>query len=367
MPLQKGKWDINLLLTVLALTCFGVLMVFSASMYSASVERGNEYFYFSKQLNAALFGIVVMVVASYIPYRFYRRFAVLGIIVSVVLLLLVFVPGIGVEVNNARRWINLRFMLFQPSELVKLAVILYMAHSLERKKEKIRTLQDGILPYLVLAAVLGGLIYMEPNLSTALIIFGIIFGMMFVAGVNLKYILALGAVGVVGVVVLMQQASWRAGRIAAMFDPWAYRLDEGWQIIQSLMGLGAGGVFGQGLGNGKQKLLFMPEAENDYILAHIGEELGLLGTLAVLFVFIYLIYRGVKIAINTPDRFGSLFAGGIMIMIGLQVMINVGVVTNSIPSTGIPLPFLSYGGTSLVINLLAMGILLNISRSNNTG
>ncbi len=367
MPLEKEKWDMNLLLTVLALTCFGVLMVFSASMYSASVEWGNEYHYFFKQLKAAIAGIFIMLIASYIPYQFYRRFAVLGIIVSVILLVLVFVPGIGWEVNNARRWINLRFMLFQPSELVKLAVILYMAHSLEQKKEKIRTFRDGILPYLVLAGILFVLIYKEPNLSTALIMLGIIFGMMFVAGVNLKYIVGLCAIGVVGAKILMQQISWRADRIAAMSDPWAYRLDEGWQIIQSLMGLGAGGVFGQGLGNGKQKLLFMPEVENDYILAHIGEELGLLGTLGVLFIFMYLIYRGVKIAINTPDRFGALLASGIMIMIGLQVIINVGVVTNCIPSTGIPLPFLSYGGTSLVINLFAMGILLNISRSSNTG
>jgi cell division protein FtsW len=190
--------------------------------------------------------------------------------------------------------------------------------------------------------------------------------MMFIAGVNLKYIVILGVIGVAGVIVLMTQVGWRAGRISAMFDPWAYKLNEGWQIIQSLMALGSGGVFGQGLGNGKQKLLFMPEAENDYIFAHIGEELGLIGTLLVLFAFMYLLLRGTRVAINVKDRFASLMASGFMIMIGLQVMINIAVVTNSIPSTGMPLPFLSYGGTSLLANLIAMGILLNISKYADT-
>jgi cell division protein FtsW len=366
MALEKGKWDINILLVTLALTCFGVVMIFSASMYSSSVELGNEYYYFKEQLVAAIIGIVAMLICSNIHYTFYRRFANLGIIISLLLLIAVFIPGIGVELNDARRWINLGFTLFQPSEVVKLAVILYMAHSLENCKDKIRTFRYGILPYLILAVIIGGLIYLEPNLSTAIVIVCIIFGMMFVAGVNLKYIFILGGIGIAGVIFLMTQVGWRMGRINAMFDPWAYRLEEGWQIIQSLMALGSGGVFGQGLGNGKQKLLFMPEAENDYILAHIGEELGLIGTLLVMFAFMYLLLRGIRVAINTKDRFGSLLASGFMIMIGMQVMINVAVVTNSIPSTGMPLPFLSYGGTSLLANLIAIGILLNISKYANS-
>ncbi|MEL7570714.1 MAG: putative lipid II flippase FtsW [Eubacteriaceae bacterium] len=366
MPLEKGKWDINILLVTLALTCFGVVMIFSASMYSSSVELGNEYYYFRQQMLAALLGITAMLVCSNIQFNVYRRFAKLGIIISVLLLIAVFVPGIGKELNDAKRWINLGFTLFQPSEFVKLAVILYMADALEKSREKVRTFRYGILPYLVLAGVICGLIYFEPNLSTALVIICIIFGMMFIAGVNLKYIMIMGVIGVAGVIVLMTQVGWRMGRISAMFDPWAYKLNEGWQIIQSLMALGSGGVFGQGLGNGKQKLLFMPEAENDYIFAHIGEELGLIGTLLVLFAFMYLLLRGTRVAINVKDRFASLVASGFMIMIGIQVMINIAVVTNSIPSTGIPLPFLSYGGTSLLANLIAIGILLNISKYTDT-
>ncbi len=366
MPLEKGKWDINILLVTLALTCFGVVMIFSASMYSSSVELGNEYYYFKQQMFAAMLGIFAMLVCSNIHFNVYRKFAKVGIIIAVLLLIAVFVPGIGKELNDAKRWINLGFTLFQPSEFVKLAVILYMADALEKSREKVRTFRYGILPYLVLAGVIGGLIYLEPNLSTAIVIICIIFGMMFIAGVNLKYIVLLGIIGVAGVIILMTQVGWRMGRISAMFDPWAYKLNEGWQIIQSLMALGSGGVFGQGLGNGKQKLLFMPEAENDYIFAHIGEELGLIGTLLVLFAFMYLLLRGTRVAINVKDRFASLMASGFMIMIGLQVMINVAVVTNSMPSTGMPLPFLSYGGTSLLANLIAMGILLNISKYTDT-
>jgi cell division protein FtsW len=366
MQLEKGKWDINILLVTLALTCFGVVMIFSASMYSSSVELGNEYYYFKQQLFAALLGIAAMLVCSNIHFNIYRRFAKLGIVISVLLLVAVLIPGIGVELNDARRWIKLGFTLFQPSEFVKLGVILFMADSLENSKEKVRTFKGGILPYLILSLVIGGLIYLEPNLSTAIVMICIIFGMMFIAGVNLKYIVGIGAIGVAGVTILMTHVGWRMDRINAMFDPWSYRLEEGWQIIQSLMALGSGGVFGQGLGNGKQKLLFMPEAENDYIFAHIGEELGLIGTLLVLFAFMYLLLRGTRVAINVKDRFASLMASGFMIMIGMQVIINIGVVTNSIPSTGMPLPFLSFGGTSLLANLIAMGILLNISKYTDT-
>ncbi len=363
---KTGKWDINIFFTALALTCFGVVMIFSASMYASTVEIGNEYFYFKKQLSAAIVGVVLMIVLSQVDYHYYRKFAFAGVIIAIVLLCLCFVPGIFVEVNNAKRWIKLGPLpQFQPSEIAKLAVILFMAHSIDKKGNDITSFARGIIPYLLLAGIVAGLIVIEPNLSTAILIVAIIVGMMFIGGVNLKYMLVLGVAVIVGAVVMMTIVDWRMGRVNAWLDPWAYRLDEGWQILQSLMALGAGGIFGQGLGNGKQKLLFMPEAENDYILAHIGEELGLIGTLLVLLAFVYLMLRGIRTAINVQDRFGSLLASGIMIMIGMQVMINVGVVTNTIPSTGIPLPFLSYGGTSLVINLVAMGVLLNISKHAN--
>lgn len=223
----------------------------------------------------------------------------------------------------------------------------------------------GIIPYILLTGIISGLIVLEPDLSTSVLIAAVIFAMLFVAGANLKYIALLGSIAVPALIWLVMAAEYRLERFTSFLDPWADMAGDGYQIIQSLLALGSGGIFGQGLGNGKQKLLYIPEPQNDFIFAHIGEELGLIGTTTILILFILLIWRGIRIALHAPDMFASLYSAGFIFLIAFQVIINVGVATSLLPVTGMPLPFISAGGSSLVFLLGGMGILLNISRFTN--
>lgn len=336
-------------------------MVFSASIYTSSVKYGDQYYLFKKQLIFAVIGLLGMYVISKIDYKIYEKHSKLLLVISILLLILVLFVG-GAK-KGAVRWFQIGPLSLQPSEVAKYAVIIFCASSLSKMKDQIRSFTKGLLPFLFLIGVVSGLVYIQPNLSTALIIAMIIIAMVFVAGANLGYIMGLGGALVVGAIYAILFTGFRKDRLAAYLDPTANATGAGWQVKQSLLALGSGGIFGQGLGNGKQKMFYLPEPQNDFIFAHIGEELGLIGTLLILSLFLLLIWRGLRISLYAPDTFSSLLSFGIIFMVAIQVIINVCVVTNTIPTTGMQLPFISAGGSSLIFLMGGMGILLNISKT----
>ncbi|NTW72186.1 MAG: putative lipid II flippase FtsW [Eubacteriaceae bacterium] len=354
--------DFLLIITIFTLTCIGIVMVFSASLYNSNAIYGDQYYIFRKQFIYTLIGWAAFIIVSRLDYKIYKKYALHLMGISIVLLILVFVPGIGHYANGAWRWIRIGPLQLQSSEVAKLSVIIFMASSLSVMKNQVRGFVTGFLPYMLLLVTVSGLIYIEPNLSTSLIVAAIIIGMLFIAGGNLFYIASLFG-GVVSLAVyFIFFTNWRKDRLDAFLDPASNLTGTGWQSRQSILALGSGGIFGQGLGNGKQKMFFLPEPQNDFIFAHIGEELGLIGTLFILALFLLLIWRGLNIAMKAPDTFSSLLAFGLTLMIGIQVVINIAVVTQLIPVTGIPLPFISAGGSSIVFLMTGMGMLFNISR-----
>ncbi|MFZ7134023.1 MAG: putative lipid II flippase FtsW, partial [Eubacteriales bacterium] len=319
-----------------------------------------QYFLFKKQLLFAAIGIITMIIVSNIDYKVYQKYNIL--IMAISILLLIAVLFLGQKINGARRWFDIAGISLQPSEVAKFGVIIFTATILSKMKENIRYFFKGTLPFLLLIALVSGLIYLQPNLSTAIVIALIIIGMIFVAGANLTYLIGTG-VALVGVVIYaILFTGWRSDRLSTLLNPELDPTGAGWQAKQSLLALGSGGIFGQGLGNGKQKMFYLPEPSNDFIFAHIGEELGLIGTVLILALFLLLIWRGLRIALYAPDTFASLMAFGIIFMVGIQVIINISVVTQIIPITGMPLPFISAGGSSLLFLMGGMGILLNISK-----
>jgi cell division protein FtsW len=353
--------DFWITFSIVALTSIGVIMVFSASIYQSGVIYDDQYTIFLKQFVYALAGLVVMFGVSFVPYRIYKRYAVSLLIISFILLVLVFVPGIGHYAKGAYRWIKIFGMTLQTSEIAKITVIIFMAASITNMKENVRGFVHGFIPHIALLVVFCGIIYIQPNLSTAIIIACLILAMLFAGGGHLLHLFGLvGAIGAMATYLIF--FTWRRDRWDSFLSAEANAMGTGWQPRQSILALGSGGVFGQGLGNGKQKMFFLPEPQNDFIFAHIGEELGLIGTLIILALFLILIWRGIKVAMEAPDSFGSLLAFGLVVLVGLQVVINIAVVTRLIPVTGIPLPFISAGGSSVVFLMAGMGILLNISK-----
>jgi len=353
--------DTTLLLLVVCLTCIGVVMVYSSSAIMAA-ERFHDGFYFLKrQLFYTLVGLVLMSAATYFKYQNWRKLAVLTLLGSIVLLALVFVPGLGVRVGGALRWLRFPGLTLQPAELVKLGLVLYLAHSLTRKKEKVRSLRKGYLPYLIVLGVLLLLLLKQPDLGSAMIIAGVALAMLIVAGVRWVYILPTLLMSLPVLYFLIMSADYRRRRILAFLDPWDDPFDTGFQIIQSLVAFGKGGIFGQGLGVGEQKLFYLPEAHTDFIFSVIGEELGLVGVLLVAALFLLLVLCGIRIALQCRDPFGRNLAFGLSTLIGLEAFVNLAVCMGLLPTKGLALPFISYGGTSLVVCLVSVGILLNIS------
>ena len=360
---RKRTMDYWLLLTIMGLTIFGIVSIFSASMYNSGIS-GSPFSYFTKQLIFAIIGTILMITISNIDYRKTKQFAPLVMIGVIVMLVLVLF--IGTNVNGAKRWIRVGGLgTIQPSEFTKIALILFLAYYIERKKELIRSFRYGILPVIGLALIVCGLIALEPNLSTATIIGALIVGMLIIGGMNLKYFIPVVIAGVGGIVFMIISTPWRLTRMLTFLDPWADIKGAGWQICQSLMALGSGGLLGRGFGQGKAKLLFMPEPQNDFIFAHIGEEMGLIFGIILIAVYLFLIWRCVIIALNAPDSFSMLFCGGMAGLLGLQVFINIGVATALIPVTGMPLPFVSAGASSLISLMCGMGVVLNISKHCN--
>jgi cell division protein FtsW len=358
---QRKPVDHILLAAVLTLLGFGIVMVFSASSIEASVLNHNPYYYLERQLVWAGLGLAIM---AFLARFDYHRLAQLGhpvAIATVVLLLVVLVPHIGREVNGARRWLGFGSLLFQPSELAKFSLVLFFALWLARMP-RIDRFWQGIGVPLAIYLPIAFLIIKEPDLGTALALGGTVFTMLFVAGANLWQFFGIVALAlpVVGAAIVV--APYRLQRFLAFLHPQADPQGAGYHIIQSLYALGSGGLFGTGLGQGALKYFYLPEQHTDFIFAIVGEELGLIGALAVLALFLVLTWRGLRVAMLAPARFGALLAVGLTAMVAVQALMNIAVVTASMPITGIPLPFISYGGSSLVFALGAIGILLNISR-----
>ncbi|MCQ2551009.1 MAG: putative lipid II flippase FtsW [Clostridia bacterium] len=368
IPKGNGNVDFTILILVLALTLFGITMVFSASYYWALDDpTEGPYFYLIRQGAWALIGFIFMIVFSQIPYEIYGKDQVVGIVLLASLgsLVLLFTP-LGVNINGATRWLNLGVTTVMPGEFAKLAVIIVVSAFLAKEPKRILSFKRGILPLIVLAGIYALLIYKQPNLSTALVVVGIILAIAILAGLRFRYVfLAVGGLGLLVISLLVfKPNNYQVRRMMSFVDPFKDALGDGFQAVQSLLALGSGGLFGVGIGKSVQKNLYIPEPQNDFILSIIGEELGFVGIIILLAVYTYLIYRGFKVALNAKDRLGMFLAGGVTSMLAIQVIINVAVVTSSMPCTGITLPFISYGGNAMLMFMMSMGILLNVSKKS---
>ena len=359
----NNPFDFTLLITILLLLFIGLIMVLSASSPSALSETGNSYEFFSKQLFFAVTGVVAMLIISKIEYRFYKKFYKHAWVLSFVLLALVLIAGR--TINGSKRWIYITSTLsFQPSEMVKMLMIIFYAGILTKNKDDLGSYSQGFVKHIILVLPIIGLLLAEPHFSSSIVILGICSIMMIIAGCKFWHFLVTGVTsGVPLIMGLIMIEPYRLKRVITFLDPWQDATGDGWQVIQSLYAIGTGGLFGVGLGDSKQKYLYIPEPHNDFIFSILGEELGFIGCAVVLILFAIFIWRGILVAMKSPDMFGSLVAIGITALVGIQVIINVAVVTSSMPATGMPLPFFSYGGTALFMLLCEMGVLLNISRA----
>ena len=365
-------FDYSLVFIVLFLLGFGLIMVYSASSYEASVSEKLGYdaaFYFKKQAVAAMLGLIAMVVVSRIPYHFWEQFAIPAYLVSAVLILLVLTP-LGYEANGARRWLRLGISI-QPAEIAKLAMILFLASFICSMGKAIRTNKGFMIVLCVPLPICALVWFITENMSSAIIIFGIAFLMLFVASPDYKRFMVIAAIGVGAVILFIllfkqlegsELLGVRGARVLAWMDPEAYASGKGFQTLQALYAIGSGGIFGKGLGQSMQKLGFLPEVQNDMIFALVCEELGLFGGIAIVLMFLLLIWRFMIIANNASDLFGALLVVGVLGHIAIQVILNIAVVTNTIPNTGISLPFISYGGSSIMFLLIEIGLVLSVAR-----
>mgnify|MGYP000834149423 FL=1 len=363
---KMHRMDYGILLMVTLLCAFGLVMVFSASYYYAQNHAGanyDGYFYLKKQATYMLISYPIMILLSFFDYRQLEKFKVLGFLISVGLLVAVLL--FGEELNGAKRWIVIAGQSIQPSEIAKFGMMLYMCAFMAKKQAVMHEFKRGMLPMLLIIGVICGLIMLQPNMSMAVIIGLMGYALLFAGGADVKQMLLLGVVLVALFILLAVIEPYRFERLTTFTDPWGdgmNGLGSGYQLIQSFYALGSGGLFGLGLNNSRQKLLYMTYGESDFIFAILGEELGFVGAVVVMCAYGFIIYRGIRVALRCRDRFGSLLAAGITIVFALQVFVNIGVVTGSMPTTGQALPFISAGGTSLLIFMAAMGVLLNISR-----
>ncbi|SFP21458.1 cell division protein FtsW [Oscillibacter sp. PC13] len=364
--LAKGPIDLPFLVLVLLLTGIGLIMLLSASFPSAYYESGNPMAYFYRQAIFAVMGVAAMLLIGKINYQRFRALAKPLLFLSIILLVLVLIPHnpIALSANNATRWLGIRgtSLRFQPSEIAKVAVVIYFSDSISKKKDKMRTFRYGIAPFAIILVVLAVLVGLEPHLSGAILIMGAGAALMLVGGIHWGWVGAAlsAALGMVYVVLFV--IGYNTSRITYWLNPWEDAQGKGYQLAQSLLTIGSGGLLGVGLGKSRQKFLYLPEEHNDFIFAIVCEELGLIGAAIIMLLFAALILRGYWIALHARDRFGSLLVVGITTLIGLQTFLNIGVVTGLLPTTGISLPFFSYGGTALSIQLAEMGIVLSVSR-----
>ena len=366
MKADRFRADRIIPAAALALVGMGILMVYSNSAILADRSYGDPHFFLRKHLFFAAIGIGLMFLFSRIQYYALRKLAYVGLIGSAVFLGLLFVPGLGLKAGGATRWLNLVIFSFQPAELAKLAVVVYLAHSLTKKEGKMRSFRVGILPHVIVTAAIALLVLAQPDFGSAVAIGTLVFLILFVAGARTTYIAALAAALAPVLWHLVKNTEYRWERILAFLSPWDYATTIGYHAVQSFYSFASGGIFGRGPGDGMQKLFFLPEAHTDFILSAIGEELGFAGVLIIVLLFFVLITFGFRTAGRTADPFGAFLATGITLLIGLQAVINMAMVLGLVPTKGLTLPFISYGGTSLVVSLVSVGILTAIARQAST-
>lgn len=364
--LARGPIDLPFFVLVMLLTAIGLVMLLSASFPSAydETDGANPLYYFSRQAVFAVMGLAAMIFIGKINYQRFRAVGKPLLYLSVILLVLVLIPGVGITRNFATRWLGIpgTSFQFQPSEIAKVAVVLYFADSISKKKDKMRTFRYGIVPYAVILVVLALLVGLEPHLSGAILIMGAGAVMMLVGGIHWGWVGGAMAAAAGMLYLVLFVIGYNRSRVTYWLNPWADAQGSGYQLAQSLISIGSGGLLGVGLGKSRQKFMYLPEEHNDFIFAIVCEELGLIGATIIMALFAALILRGFWIALHARDRFGSLLVVGVITLIGVQTFLNIGVVTGLLPTTGISLPFFSYGGTALSIQLAEMGIVLSVSR-----
>jgi cell division protein FtsW len=357
---RKFSYDFRLFFPMLVLVGIGIVMVYSASSAIAIKKYGNDLYFLIKQSGVAVIGLIAMMIFRKIPYVFYRKYAYLFLIVALGFLLAVKFSSLGIKVNGAQRWMQIGGLRFQPSEFARISLVIFMAYSLTKKHDRIGSFFIGFVPHVFFLGIFAGLIALQPDFGSVVILAAITWVMMFVAGVRVTYLVTSVGALLPFAYVYMMSAAYRTERVLAFLHPWEHASDQAYQIVHSLMAFGTGGIWGAGIGKGLQKLFYLPEPHTDFIFSVIGEELGLVGVLCVLFLYVLILWSGLSIAKNTYDLFGSYLAMGITAALGLQVCINLGVSLGLVPTKGLPLPFLSYGGTSLLVSMISIGILMNI-------
>ena len=353
-------YDMGLLLLVMPILCLGLIMIFSASSELAKLDYKDSYYFFRRQLIASLIGLVLLIMAKKIPYQLYKKLAYPILGGSIVLLGLVYVPGFGRTVGGATRWLNMGLFSFQPSEAAKLALAIYLAYSLDRKAEQMRFFCKGFLPHMVTCGVFVGLILPQPDLGMSVIICGITISMLFAGGARILHLTYTACACFPFLIYAIFLKSYRMERLLAFLDPWQDPLGRGFQIIHSFYAFGSGGILGAGFGAGKQKLFYLPEPHTDFIFSVLGEELGFVGVCMALALYFCLLWKAFQISSEAPDRFGFYLGQGITFCMGFPMLVHFGVVLGLLPTKGMALPFMSYGGSSLILNMMAIGILLNI-------
>jgi len=363
---RKGEPDIFLFITVFVLVGIGIAMSYSASAVFSVKTFGDSFYFLKRQILWFVLGFIALLVFQEIDYRIYVKYTKILLIVSFVLLILVFVPVIGHSAKGSLRWIGFDFLRFQPSEFVKVCMVIYLAKVFSTEKDSVvNRVMQLLIPLLIIAAVFV-LIMLQPDFGTAVDLLVVSVFILFVSGFPLFYMIALFFLSIPMFYLLIYQVDYRRQRLLAYLDPWSRRYDVGYHIVQSFVAFKKGGLFGVGLGQGTQKIKRLPEPHTDFIFAVIAEESGFLGTVFIVILYCLVFYRGLIIAISAPDEFGRLLAIGLTLLIVVQAFINIAVVSGNLPTTGIPLPLLSYGGSSMVTNMIAIGILLNISRYRET-
>ncbi len=359
--------DKSVLIVTMVLTLVGLVMVFSASAVVAGNRFHDSVFFLKRQLAWLTFGMVLLHLASRMDYLLWRRLAIPLLILTIALLIAVLVPGVGVAAKGARRWLRLGAISIQPAEMAKLVMVLYLAAYLAKKRDRVRQFTAGFLPPVIVIGVVTGFILLQPDLGTVVVIGLVSLSLLYLGGARLTHLAGLMLLLIPVAAALVLGSGYRRQRLMTFLSPWQDPTDAGFQVTQSFLAFGNGGVLGVGLGAGKQKLFFLPEAHTDFVLALVGEELGLVGTSAIILLFAVLVLKGFQISARARDPFGRDLALGITLLLGLQALINAGVATGLLPTKGLTLPFISYGGSSLLMSLVSIGILLSISRDRQGG
>ena len=359
---MKKESELLLIVTVI-LACTGIVMVYSASSCYAYDKFNDSAYFFKRHIAHFIIGLLCAAFVTRIDYRKFKNYSRILLGAAILSLIAALIPGIGHEAGGAKRWIKLGFIGFQPSEVTSLFLIIYLADILERKQECIRDFFHGFMPPLAVSGFLVLLIIIQPDLGSAVAIMAVSAIMMFASGANMVYMIPFALFSVPIFYFLIFRVAYRLRRIAGFLDPWNDSQGAGFQIVQSFLALGSGGILGLGLGCSRQKLFYLPQAHTDFIFSIIGEEIGLIGTVSIVVLFVLFVWQGLKISMNAPDLFGKLLALGITVSIGLRAVINMAVSTGAIPTKGLPLPFVSYGGSALILNIIGVGILLNIAHA----